>query len=612
VSAANREQFAKLLTETDVYVKYGLHDKALEHLRKIFNVDPENLDAHEKAYHIYVAAQNQEQAHEQLLNVLRLCTRGSEVERAQPYLASILRTHPDHPEVPAFLAVLRTDATEVPDIPAPVEASGQDEDAILVDSNEEEVVVAEAPPDALAALYGNDLALATASVRGQAADDEVEPEAQLLMPEEAELAMGDDEPLAVISDDEPLGYEEPEKILTGDIVLEDGDVAAEAEPYPATETLVEPPQEVADDDALALAAAEAAAPETLVAAEDEDPALALAARADDADEEETTDASISMPAEPELSAQPDAAAEDDAAAEECAEASFFLDQGLIDEAREILETVVIAYPDHPAATELLARLEQMVAAGAQEPEPEAAPEAPPPSVTPVAAEESRDAFDLAAELAADFDDMGGETVADPPMDDFQYSVDEVFSEFKKGLAKVVKPEDVDTHYDLGIAYKEMGLIDDAIQEFAVARQGCEGKKKEVDCLTMIAMLQVMKGDAGEAVASYRQALGTEHATGEAAKALEYELGLALETQGEAGKALYHFQRVAKLDPGYRDVTAQVQRLAATTQPEEDPLPGRAANGVNGTPGRGGTGQGPKAGPPGEGSAAAKARKVGYV
>ena len=46
VGPLTREQLSKLLTETDVYVKYGLHDKALEHLRKIFAVDPENLDAH--------------------------------------------------------------------------------------------------------------------------------------------------------------------------------------------------------------------------------------------------------------------------------------------------------------------------------------------------------------------------------------------------------------------------------------------------------------------------------------------------------------------------------------------------------------------------------------
>ncbi|EPX63179.1 putative TPR domain protein [Cystobacter fuscus DSM 2262] len=108
-ASSGKDQFSKLLTETEVYVKYGLHDKALDHLRKIFSVDPENLDAHEKAYQIYVASGNVAQAGEQLLNVLRLCTRRAEVQRAQPYLTTILQQNPGHPEVPAFLSVLQTD-----------------------------------------------------------------------------------------------------------------------------------------------------------------------------------------------------------------------------------------------------------------------------------------------------------------------------------------------------------------------------------------------------------------------------------------------------------------------------------------------------------------------
>ena len=78
------------------------------------------------------------------------------------------------------------------------------------------------------------------------------------------------------------------------------------------------------------------------------------------------------------------------------------------------------------------------------------------------------------------------------MADLQYSVEEVFSEFKKGLEKVVHRGDVDTHYDLGIAYKEMGLLDDGLRMLEVARQGCQGLPKEVDCLTMVALLQGMK------------------------------------------------------------------------------------------------------------------------
>src|SRR5882762_8327335 len=51
-------QVPKLLKETEVYVKYGLHDKATEHLRRIFAVDPDNIDAHEKAKTVALAMGN--------------------------------------------------------------------------------------------------------------------------------------------------------------------------------------------------------------------------------------------------------------------------------------------------------------------------------------------------------------------------------------------------------------------------------------------------------------------------------------------------------------------------------------------------------------------------
>jgi hypothetical protein len=97
------------LTEADGYLEQGLYDKAFEPLRRIFSRHPENLDAHEKAYHIYVAADDTQRALEQCLNVLRLCTRRAEVQRAQPYLTALLLQWPFHPEMPAFLSVLDPD-----------------------------------------------------------------------------------------------------------------------------------------------------------------------------------------------------------------------------------------------------------------------------------------------------------------------------------------------------------------------------------------------------------------------------------------------------------------------------------------------------------------------
>jgi tetratricopeptide (TPR) repeat protein len=286
-----------------------------------------------------------------------------------------------------------------------------------------------------------------------------------------------------------------------------------------------------------------------------------------------------------------------------------MDQGLFEEAREILETVLIAFGGHKRATELMERLEALEAGGA--PAAEASEPAGPvsvPSVQPVTAEPEPEsnAFDLAAELAGEISNLGGEEAAAPPSeDDFQYSVEEVFAEFKKGLEKVVKPEDVDTHYDLGIAYKEMGLLDDAVGEFTVARQGCVGTKREVDCLTMVGLLQGMKGDHAMAVATFKEGLATEHGTGEVGKALRFELATAYEALGEGGKALFHFQQVAALDPKYRDVSSHAGRLAASVAPEEDliskPTPSRPSGPAAAAPP-----------PPAAAAGAPKARKVGYV
>jgi hypothetical protein len=101
------ERLGILLSQIDDSIEQGIYPRAFELLRRIFSVDPENLDAHERAYRIYTTSRNAQESFNQLLNVLRLCTRRSDVQRAQPYLAILLKESPQHPEVPAFLAALR-------------------------------------------------------------------------------------------------------------------------------------------------------------------------------------------------------------------------------------------------------------------------------------------------------------------------------------------------------------------------------------------------------------------------------------------------------------------------------------------------------------------------
>ncbi len=255
-------------------------------------------------------------------------------------------------------------------------------------------------------------------------------------------------------------------------------------------------------------------------------------------------------------------------ADELNEASFFLDQGLLEEAREILDTVQVVRPGLPREARLRSRMEALEREGGEATEAEVPVHGDerPPGITPIPMRTG--SYNLAEELADELTALPDEP-APAPSEDFQYSVEEVFSEFKKGLEKVVNPGDVDTHYDLGIAYKEMGLLDDAIEVFGVARDGCTGQRKEIDCLTMIALLQGMKGEWPEAVAAYREAIAAPQTTAETLVALRYDLGTAYEAAGETGKALFQFLLVARADPAHRDVSDVVKRLAETSRPEDD-------------------------------------------
>ncbi len=258
--------------------------------------------------------------------------------------------------------------------------------------------------------------------------------------------------------------------------------------------------------------------------------------------------------------------------EECDEATFFVEQGLFEEAREILETVLIAYPDHRARDR---------ADGAASRRPSGASRA---GAAPTARNGSgagdggaRRERQRRVRPRGRAGRRAGRLRREEPRpargagDDYQVSVDEVFAEFKKGLEKVVKPEDVDTHYDLGIAYKEMGLIDDAIGEFTVARKGCLGKRKEIDCLTMIGLLQLDEGRlrrGDRRLSSRGWPASTPRARPRRRCATSW--ACAYEAAGRTGKALGQFLKVQALDGELpRRGAAWSSGCRRSTTPEDD-------------------------------------------
>ena len=139
------------------------------------------------------------------------------------------------------------------------------------------------------------------------------------------------------------------------------------------------------------------------------------------------------------------------------------------------------------------------------------------------------------------------------------------------LEKPIEDSDADTHYDLGLAYKEMGLHDEAIKAF---QKVLTVSGREVQCHLMIGLCHKEQGNLSEAINQFKAGLYVDPITLAEKFGLYYEIGNAYEELEDPQEALYYYEMVLKKDPGYRDVAQRVQAI-------------RAASGGNGTGGSGG-------------------------
>ncbi len=130
------------------------------------------------------------------------------------------------------------------------------------------------------------------------------------------------------------------------------------------------------------------------------------------------------------------------------------------------------------------------------------------------------------------------------------------------VARLTPSERADpaTHGDKGIAYKQMGLHEAAIEEF---KQLAADPARAVFALTMIGECVESKGDLGGAVARYKEALNLPQATAQESIGLYYQLGAVFEQLGDVREALYFFESVGKRDPNFRDVGQRIAGLKAS-------------------------------------------------
>jgi hypothetical protein len=155
--------------------------------------------------------------------------------------------------------------------------------------------------------------------------------------------------------------------------------------------------------------------------------------------------------------------------------------------------------------------------------------------------------------------------ASPFGDDAGVDLAEMFGELKQDLEADVASadEDPETHYNLGIAFREMGLLDEAIGELQKACQSFDRGKpfpQIMQTYTWLAQCFLEKGVPEAAVRWYDKALKVPGIDGETRVALHYELAAAYETAGDKPSALHHFMDVYGSNIDYRDVAERIKAL----------------------------------------------------
>jgi tetratricopeptide (TPR) repeat protein len=197
----------------------------------------------------------------------------------------------------------------------------------------------------------------------------------------------------------------------------------------------------------------------------------------------------------------------------------------------------------------------------QEVEPEPPPpEIPPPQATPPPASTTEQYVDLYALLAPDEDRV--ETTRffiqeSEPTGDEDHDFAELLNEFRAKLAEHVPENDAGSHYDLGLAFKEMGLIDDAISEFQIALRAGQDRLKVFEEL---GQCFIQKAQYNIAVKVLNRALQFEHRDELELIGVYYFIGRAYEALGQTSEARDAYERVLGLDIRFQDVQQRVARL----------------------------------------------------
>jgi tetratricopeptide (TPR) repeat protein len=133
----------------------------------------------------------------------------------------------------------------------------------------------------------------------------------------------------------------------------------------------------------------------------------------------------------------------------------------------------------------------------------------------------------------------------------------IVSDFRKGLKQKFQPGDFDIHYQLGIAFMEQGLISEAIEELTMASKD---KSKALECYNIISQCYRSKKNFPEAERWLNKAILMTKEGTEPYFALIYDRALLSEEAQETDKALSLYKEIQTWNPAYRGISEKVSYL----------------------------------------------------
>jgi pilus assembly protein FimV len=566
------------MTESEVFAKYGLFDRAIDHLKKVIDRSPGHIPAYDRLFELYLEEGQPAAAGDLAGRYIDLLRRQDEHDKAEAV----------ENELASRGIALPSAAAQQPEA-VDEGVAAEETGSVTIEASGEEVSFGDLDFGQVGTEEEMTLELETEgiSVDMEEADEEISMD---LEEADEELSMDFEEAAEEISMDlEEVAAEIPAETSEPVVEISTGMEQQAEEIAMAPE---EQREEVSADDAVP--------PATLPEAEEEGILESISFDSEDASTDEgigldfDSEEGPSLELEPEL---PEPIAEAEAGGgpagvappaapsdEELSEIDFYIEQELFSEARERLVSLAENSPHDPGVVSRLEKLEQKAASTESEqppaldieaellaaiPEDEEAasppPEAlapPPAAPAPEVSEEDEeglfadeeDFFDLAAELEAELE---GELGGDLSLSEEEQSLEDVFREFKKGVEEQLDAEDHDTHYNLGIAYKEMGLIDEAIGEFQIASKD---PKRAVECCSMLGLCFLEKGMPQLAIKWYTKGIEVPEITEEEHMGLLYELGNAHLEVGGTAQAHKTFIEIYGINSTYRDVAERIRQL----------------------------------------------------